>query len=163
MRKILVPLDGSPLAEIALPYAISLAQKFHAEVVLLRIFTLPLYPFTVIIDMDATPMLAMEAARNEAFSYLEQIAPRLRQAGVRTRTVVRCIPVADGIIDFAQEEEVDLIVMSTHGRSGVGRWLLGSVADRVLRGAAVPVLLIRAPRAQNPITVIPQETPPAPS
>ena len=90
---------------------------------------------------DGTMILAddmLEQAEAGARAYLGEIAQRLTAEGLTVRVVIRFDPAADAILSAAEEEHADLIVMSTHGRSGVGRWVFGSVADRVLRGAATP-------------------------
>ena len=86
----------------------------------------------------------LEQAQTDAHAYLEGIGQRLAERGLTIRTDVRLEAAAEAILDLAVEQQADLIVMSTHGRGGLGRWVYGSVADRVLRGAAIPVLLVRA-------------------
>jgi nucleotide-binding universal stress UspA family protein len=93
------------------------------------------------------PTLLSEAYR-EADSYLANVARRMKAKGLRIhRAAVDPGAVAETVIDYARESTVDCIVMSTHGRSGLRRWVYGSVADRVLRGADVPILLIRPQRS----------------
>ena len=143
-ERLLVPLDGSALAEQALPHAEELARATGAEIVLLRVPTVP--PF---VTWGPDPGMLMPALLNEAYeeadAYLANVARRLRACGFVVRKApMDPGPVADTIIDYAHEADIDLIVMSTHGRSGIGRWVFGSVTDRVLRGAGVPVLLVRA-------------------
>ena len=140
-KRILIPLDGSALAEQALPHAIAQARHFEAELVLLR----------VLAPLPSSPLLE-EVARGRAQAllnasaceYLERVVARVQEHGIRVRvaTAQGSPPVA--ITEFAEANEVDLIVMSTRGQSGLTRWLMGSVADRVVRGATVPVLLVRA-------------------
>ncbi|MFQ5855333.1 MAG: universal stress protein [Anaerolineae bacterium] len=147
-RRLLVPLDGSDLAELALPYAETWSKAFDAEVILLRVPTLPAY---VSLGPDASMLVPslLSEAYEEADAYLANVTRRLNAKGLDVhRAAVEPGPIADTIIDYAHEADVDFIVMSTHGRSGLGRWVYGSVADRVLRGAGIPVLLVRAPRAQ---------------
>ena len=137
---ILVPLDGSPLAEQALPHATVLAERFQAELILLR----------VLIPLPSTPMLA-EAARQRAEEatavfprqYLERLAAALQERDIRVQMATIVGRPHLQIIQYAETNQVDLIVMSTRGQSGLSRWLMGSVADRVVRGASVPVLLVR--------------------
>jgi nucleotide-binding universal stress UspA family protein len=81
----------------------------------------------------------------DAANYLTQVAGRLDQGGASVHSNVITGRVEDRIIDYAKEEKVDLIIMATHGRSGVSRWVRGSVADKVLRMAHIPVLMVRAP------------------
>ncbi len=140
-RKILVPLDGSELAEAILPQARMLAQCGGGEIVLLRVVsTIGLESLGV---DAALARSAMEMVRAEAQQYLDRMAQYLKLKGVKASTALREGIVADMILDYAEANLVDLIAMSTHGRSGLGRWLIGSVADRVVRGAKVPVLLVR--------------------
>jgi nucleotide-binding universal stress UspA family protein len=144
-KRILVPLDGSPLAERALPLATSLAQKFDSEIILLRILdvstlTLPTW------HMEAPPDWIVEAHEHiheEVKNYLKTQQDQLRQQGFEVRTLLRGASPAEGILEIAETQEVDLIVMSTHGRSGLTRWALGSVADKVMGHSHCPVLLIR--------------------
>ncbi len=140
-KKILVPLDGSELAEAVLPQARMLAECGAAEIVLLRVTSYPVYD-TMPADAGLVESM-IEAIRNEAQQYLDRMAADLKQLGVTASAVVREGAVADNILDYAHRNGVDLIAMSTHGRSGLGRWLIGSVADRVVHGAQVPVLLVR--------------------
>ena len=143
-RRLLVPLDGSPLAEQALPHAEELAHATGAEVVLLRVPTIP-PSLTWGPNGGMVVSALLNEACEEADAYLANVARRLHARGIEAHRVPTDPgPVADTIIDYAREADIDLIVMSTHGRSGIGRWVYGSVADRVLRGANVPVLLIRA-------------------
>lgn len=144
-RRLLVPLDGSELAELALLYAETWAKTFDAEVILLRVPTLPAY---VTLGPDASLLMPslLSEAYDEADAYLANITRQLKAKGLAVhKAAVEPGAIADIIIEYARDAAVDCIVMSTHGRSGLGRWVYGSVADRVLRGAGVPVLLVRAP------------------
>jgi nucleotide-binding universal stress UspA family protein len=123
LATILVPLDGSPLAAFALPYATRLAQAAEGRLVLVR----------------ATPDAP---ARQRAEAEVAAVAERLFAAGVLVETHVRRGAAGDVILEGVRAWEAGLIVMATHGRSGSGRWLYGSVADHVLRHAEVPVLLV---------------------
>lgn len=140
-KKILVCLDGSPLAEAALPHAQILASDEEAEIVLLRVsansaaefsFSDPTLAHNFIQDMEA-----------ETLNYLQSVRSRLQKAGFRTSFLIRQGAVAETILQTASEIKTDVIVMSTHGRSGIQRWLLGSVADRVVTHSNIPVMLIR--------------------
>ena len=145
-RKILVPLDGSPLAEAALPHALSMAQSYGAELVLLRVPVPHVAPRPPTIG-EMLPD-AMEQYDEQLYQrikdYLDHLAARLHESGVPVSTDLRYGDVAEAILDYAEEVDADLIVMSTHGRTGVARWLLGSVANKIVQGAACPVLLIRS-------------------
>jgi nucleotide-binding universal stress UspA family protein len=139
--KILVALDGSSLAESALSTAIEMARVGEVTVILFRA--------TGLDDMIGTDPRGVEAdGVREATEYLGRVAERLTAAGVRK--VVRSVwhgPAAAAIIEAARLMRVDLIVMTTHGRSGIGRLIWGSVAESVLRGAPASILLLRSPGA----------------
>lgn len=140
-KRILVPLDGSELAKQALPHATAHAKQFEAEIVLLRV----LGPLPEPSMAGRAVVLRAEAASAQlAQVYLEGIAVGLQEQGIPAQTAtVEGKPYVE-IIRFAEENEIDLIIMSTRGHSGLSRWLLGSVADRVARGATVPLLLVQA-------------------
>ena len=126
---ILVPLDGSALSERAIPHAREIARGTRSEILLMQAvnFPLPMVPEAVL--MPDAEWLA--EAKKEAALYLEGIAAPLREAGMRVRTLLDDRPPADAILHVAAREEIDLIVMSTHGRGGLSRVLMGSVAESV--------------------------------
>jgi len=134
---ILVPLDGSPLAEAILPDVLELAAQQGAEVVLLRVALAHAWPG---VELTEAQVHAVE----EAERYLADVERRLADRGIRVSCAVRYGRAAEEILDHARTSGIDLIAMSTHGRSGIGRVLLGSVAERVLPEAPVPVFLRRA-------------------
>ena len=135
-KTVLVPLDGSNLAEEALAPAIGFARN-GAALVILRAAEARATPFT-------DPNEAQIAVVQEAELYLASVADRLRRVGVtNVQTSVWYGAPVEGIADAAKFRNVDLIVMSTHGRSGVGRLVLGSVAEVVLRTTSTPILLLR--------------------
>ncbi len=147
-RKVLVPLDGSGFAEIALPHAIDICHQMNASLVLLQVIP----PISTLLPMDATSVIDLEAlkeqSRAEAEAYIRARAGEMREMNIPTKgLVIEGVPVATQILNVAAAEEVDLIVMSTHGRGGLGRWMYGSVARKVLLGATVPVLMIPATEA----------------
>jgi nucleotide-binding universal stress UspA family protein len=142
-QKILVPLDGSKLAEQAIPYATELC-KGSTEVTLFQVVHLPLPLAAPDVSM-ATPMPDPQELKQEAIDYLEGLAKDLREDGVNVKTdAVERDVVAEAIVAYAEENDIDLIVMTTHGRSGFGRLVFGSVAESVVRHTPCPVLLIRA-------------------
>jgi nucleotide-binding universal stress UspA family protein len=152
--RILVPLDESPLAERALELALDIAKRGDAALVLLsvpRVYGTDLswyYTDYVGRGAAATDFVPLEElieeSRDEARSYLDRIAARVTGEGVACETrVAEEIP-AQAIHKVADELEVSLVVMSTHGRTGLTRWALGSVADKVLRSLSRPILLVRA-------------------
>jgi nucleotide-binding universal stress UspA family protein len=140
---ILVPLDGSQLAEMALAPACRLAEKFGSQLILLRVVTPDSPPPPLPLPSMSSEPAALPAGRplmEEAEAYLTGL--KLPVLGVPIRTQVLSGTPPELIVATAQEFGVDLIVMSTHGRSGLMRLLYGSVAEAVLRGAIVPVLLM---------------------
>ena len=141
LQRILVPLDGSSLAEAALPKAAALAEASGAELLLVRAAQAHALPGT-------DPAEAQVKVVREAEEYLAEVADRLRAAGAaKLECSVWYGPAAYTIVEAATLHHVDLIVMTTHGRSGLGRLILGSVAESVLRGTAIPILLLRAEEA----------------
>lgn len=144
-QHILVPLDGSELAEKALDDAFSLAQINQAQITLLQVVS-PIEH--VLVTAGDHPVYVDEQwamLKEQALSYLQQLCQRMDCGDeVKTKLVVEMGSPGETIIDYAHEQPVDLIVMATHGRTGLQRWVYGSVADKVLRGADVPVLLVRA-------------------
>ncbi len=151
--QILVPLDGSKLAEKALPHAEGLAKTSKATIHLLRVFTRhPEGP-------DPTSGSGLETAESvqhnieiarrledslisQAEEYLEHITIRLKNDGLSVESDITEGHADDRIVNYAKNHGIDLIVMSTHGRGGLRRLLLGSVTDRVIRAGEVPVLVV---------------------
>ena len=159
-KKILVPLDGSKLAECALPHAEELAKGCGTKEVMLISVTeqvqgrtrapeaQELYrssdrPEFQGVGQEITVTLGKK--QNQAQRYLGRIAKKLEAKGIKVRTEVLFWPPAEAIVSYAEDNGADIIVMSSHGRSGPSRWTHGSVADKVLRASRVPVLIIRAP------------------
>ena len=140
-KRILLPLDGSALAEQALPHAVVQAERFQAELVLLRVLE-PL-PRDRGVSHEAIRR-AEELTNTLAREYLEGIAASAQERGIPMQVVtIEGRPHVE-ILRFAETNQVDLIVICARGRSGLSRWLMGSVADRVVRGASIPVLLVRS-------------------
>lgn len=143
IRRILVPLDGLTLAERAVIPARHLANAFDADVLLLGVQE----PSTYVPDGLAAGMSTAaldDAVRAMVTDYLTEKTHEMCRQGVRVGWTTEFGLVAEGILDVAQKQAVNLVVMSTHGRSGLGRWIMGSVADRVLRASQIPVLAIRS-------------------
>jgi nucleotide-binding universal stress UspA family protein len=141
LSKILVPLDGSELSASVLPFAASLAKPLGATVVLFHCVSEPVmtYPAAGAV-WTADLVKGMEA---DAHRYLAGVANDLSADGISTNRAVAVGNATDGIVWAAEREDAGLIVMSTHGRSGVGRMVLGSVADAVVRRTSLPVVLVR--------------------
>jgi nucleotide-binding universal stress UspA family protein len=145
-RKILVPLDGSDVAEAVLPHVEMLARANNSEVILLRVAVNPAYQFAMTDPSIVGVLVSNMEAETEA--YLKRMTAQLTERGLSVSAEMAEGNTAECILKIAEEKGADLIAMSTHGRSGVTRWLIGSVADRVVRTAKVPVLLVR-PKPQN--------------
>ena len=141
-KKILVPLDGSELAKTALGQAEKLAKTFDAEIILFQVVPfMPIYGSPELV----TPLIVDEKQKEAVEKYLASLAEELKKKGLKVTATVRTgQQVAGEIIDFAKEAGADLIVMCTHGRSGISRWVLGSVALKLLTRAEAPILLIRS-------------------
>ena len=140
LQKILVPLDGSVLAESALEQAVELALEKRA-LMLLRAAEVSTFP-------GVDPTEAEARVVREAEQYLDGVAEQLRARGVNdVETSVWYGPADSAIVEAARTRKPDLIAMSTHGRSGLGRLILGSVAESVLRGTTTPILLLRTASA----------------
>lgn len=140
ISKILVPLDGSKFAEKALPYAVELGQKFDAELLLVWV----LHPLVVMYDIGATAYQEITTMEKEtAVEYIAAQKAALEAQGVRVQAQVMEGPVAETLIDAACGTDVNLIVMTTHGRSGISRWMYGSVATKVLQHAPCPIFLVK--------------------
>ena len=140
-ERILLPLDGSSLAEEAVPHAVAIAERFGAEVILVAV--LMRLPVEVGSHQPSLRQ-AEERSRARMREYLEEVATRFREEGVPVEVVTKEGTPHAEIVRLAEARSADLIVMCSRGRSGLSRWLIGSVADRVMRGAGVPVVLVRA-------------------
>ncbi len=138
-KKILVPLDGSDLAECVLPYVESLASAED------KVSITFLYVITIDIPLASQKYKSsIEAdARSGAESYLKRLFAKLKYKDIAT-SVITTGKAAEAIVDYADKENIDLIIMATHGRSGLSRWSHGSVADKVLHNSKIPVWLINS-------------------
>jgi len=145
---IMVPLDGSELAECVLPHVIFIAKADPGRQITLvravpplKIYSAEFEGSVAVPEMQRIEEQSMANARD----YLDKQAALLKEKGVNAAVSVIFGDVLDVLTDFAEKNKVDLIIIATHGRSGISRWVWGSVADRILRSARVPVLMIRAP------------------
>lgn len=137
-KHVLVPLDGSALAEAALPHALELAEAFGAKITLIRVAPFSVEAFPMMVPAMYWPALDDDLVAS-ATAYLEKVRSSIEQPlEIKVLQGAR----ADVLLSFVEANAVDLVVMTTHGRAGVQRALLGSTADRMLEGRA-PVLLIR--------------------
>ena len=143
LKTVIVPLDGSPLAEQVLPYVVELAKKMKLKVVLMRSYALPTSVSAEDYGFYSADLL--DHLEAEARDYLAGKVNEVKQKGVENVTsVVNTGYGAEEIITLGRHTPEDFIAMSTHGRSGIQRWVLGSVTDRVVRHSGDPVLIIRS-------------------
>jgi len=147
-KKIMVPLDGSELAECVLPHVETIAKACDVRnVIFVRVaetfYSAPTGGGFLFGDEEIKRFDAEHVAAAE--KYLEQLVNRLDYGKVNIQTEVLAGKPAESLAEYATKNEVDLIIIATHGRSGVSRWVWGSVADRILRSSCVPVLMVRAP------------------
>ena len=143
LKTLIVPLDGSPLAETVLPYVVDLAKKMRLEVILMRAYALP--PSVAGEDYGFYSADFLDLIEVEARDYLAEKVQEVKGKGVENvSSVVNIGYGAEEIIMLARKTPDNFIAMSTHGRSGIKRWVLGSVTDRVVRHSGDPVLIIRA-------------------
>lgn len=153
-EKIMVPLDGSELAECVLPHVEGLIKGCHvSNVVFVRVvepITAPVGIGNVYIGREESR--ERESTRKSAVKdYLNQIVDRLKYEGTELHSEVLVGRVADSLADYTEKNDIDLILIATHGRSGVTRWVRGSIADKILRYSNVPVLMVRAPGTKGGI------------
>jgi nucleotide-binding universal stress UspA family protein len=152
-KKLLVPLDGSELAESVLPDVQSIALSCKSQIVLLHVLETPVEqtPMWLKNPVDGYPVYyditesKRERRKSLSQNYLNDVAKKLSLEGCVVSTEVSAVigSSADKIIDYAQANSFDLIAMSTHGRSGLGRWVFGSTTDKVLHSGEIPVLVVR--------------------
>ena len=144
---ILVPLDGSELAECVLPHVETLVRGSQVKKVIFARVIEPLRHPSGDFLLTEDQIKEIEAGRKlAAEDYLQKLPGRIKlNQGVQVQTQVLFGMAADTLADFATKGQIDLIIIATHGRSGVSRWVWGSVAGRILRSACVPVLMVRAP------------------
>jgi nucleotide-binding universal stress UspA family protein len=142
--KILVPLDGSKRAEKILPYVEALARQLESTLLILRVVE-PIYDLA---GPHGTAMYVpqdlMEERKEEADLYVHELAEKYQELGLEVKLVVQSGPVVNTIIRVAEREDIDLIAMASHGRTGLARAFYGSVAAGVLHRVDRPLLLIRA-------------------
>lgn len=145
VKRILVPLDGSRIGEAAIPHTEELAGALGAEVEFFQVLELPIVVSGRFIDgeFQATPQ-EMRKRKASGIAYLSDAGKTLKERGLRISAAVVSGSPAEQIMYWAEEKAIDLIAMSTHGRSGIGRWVFGSVTDKVIHTGDTPVLIVRA-------------------
>ena len=140
ISSILVPLDGSPLSEQSIPWAVDLAEKYQAQLILFRVGLLPdVWSLQDAPEMDSQ----LEELESQCMKYLLTIKVRLQGHKVKAEYAVG--NATQRIVERTNQPDCSLVVMNSHGRDGLSRWMIGSVAEKVARHAACPVLLIRKP------------------
>ncbi len=145
----MVPLDGSELAECVLPHVEAFISQCQIRtIIFVRVVESipPAVAGEYAISMEQ--LESREAERKSAAEkYLKEVIARLKSDETKMEGEVLIGRAADRLSDYAENNDIDLILMATHGRSGISRWVRGSVADRILRSASMPVLMVRAPGA----------------
>jgi nucleotide-binding universal stress UspA family protein len=148
-ERVLLTLDGSQLAEDARMHAVTVAKQFGADLYVLRVIE----PLARSYRGGSVPPSALQRVEEQlhqmALEYLEGVAEEMREQGVTVRVHTRSGTPVKEIMQFVQEHDVGMIVMCSCGEGGLARWLLGSVADHVLRGATVPVLVVPPRRTES--------------
>jgi nucleotide-binding universal stress UspA family protein len=141
-QKIVVPLDGSGWAQRAVPHAVDIARANGSEIILLHVFRPPAIEYADKIAL-AGQEGQIQQAREAMKQYLIGVRSELRNEDLTVRTqVIEGLGVASLVSDYIRDEGIDLVVMSTHGRTGLARFLFGSVAHQIMQEVKVPVLLI---------------------
>lgn len=143
-KKILVPLDGSEFSERVLPQVAALAKSTGAQVILLRIAPAPIYePVLIVPNALNVPPSPEQDTFAQAEGYLQRVAYDYFPPEVAVRLEVCNGPTAQTILEYASGIDADLIAMTTHGRSGLARFVMGSVAEEIVRNSHLPVMLVR--------------------
>jgi nucleotide-binding universal stress UspA family protein len=148
-KKIMVPLDGSKLAECVFPHLETIVKGCKAaEVIIVE----AVEPLSVPYGREVAHFTSLEQVKAfethqkvEAEKYLKETVARLKKTGVNAKAAVVFGKASEALSDYANKNDVDLVIIATHGRSGVSRWVWGSVADRLVRSVSAPVLIVRAP------------------
>ena len=146
--EVILPLDGSATAETAVPHALEMAKLLGAGISLIRAVSPASHADASLEYMPDSYQRLVEDAREDAEEYLDGVATRIRDQGIsEVRSEALIGNAGSAIVDLARAADDPLVVMATHGRSGIGRWVLGSVADRVVRHGPGPVLVVRPDQA----------------
>lgn len=146
-KKIMVPLDGSEPAEVVLPHVEAFIKGFNiSDVILVRV----LEPDTAsaqiseVQDIKKQERAKEKQKKDSAKEYLNQISERLKQEETLVHSEVLAGRVAESLVDYTDSSDIDLIIMASRGRSGITRWLMGSVADKLFRSASGPIFMVKA-------------------
>jgi nucleotide-binding universal stress UspA family protein len=148
-ERILIPLDGSARGELILSQVGRILRREDSQVLLLRVLDVP----PILRDLETVPFLLKE--REEAEKYIHELERRLSGQGAKVRGRVKEGPASAAILEAAREENATMIAMTTHGRGGLARWVMGSVAEKVARASDVPILIVRSFREASHGDVVP--------
>jgi nucleotide-binding universal stress UspA family protein len=142
-NKILLPMDGSENSECILEHAKAVATSSRVPVVVLLRVIEPFPSYYMAYRMtDEFTLQMQEALKSDAIDYLTKVAEKMKKEGMSVSIAVVEGNPADSILDYAAKNGIDLIIMATHGRTGISRWALGSVAEKVVRGSSDPVMVV---------------------
>jgi len=144
-KKILVPLDGSPLAECVIPHIEAIAKPCGSKVELISVVEPVEIPTRgqIAVNDDDLKKINNEA-KKETHKYLDSISDRLNRSEIKNSHVILMGKPAESLIEYAANNDIDLLIMATHGRSGLTKFFWGSIAEKVLRSINIPVLLVKA-------------------
>ena len=152
-KRIMVPLDGSELAECVISYVEDFIDQGQVEFI---VFVRVVKPVITLASFDEGMAYIPEdwsrlelEKKSYAESYLKKIVSRLKQDRVKFKTEVLVGRIGDTLLDYIKANDFNLIVIATHGRSGLSRWVRGSVADKILSASRIPVLMVRAPGSMS--------------
>jgi len=145
-KKILVPLDGSPEAECVIPHLETIAKTGVKDIELISVVEPIEIPTRgrIALSEDDLKNITLEL-KSETHKYLDQVAKRLTRAGIKVHPIILTGKPAESLINYIDSNDIDLVIMATHGRSGITRLFWGSIAEKVLRSVNVPVLLVKNP------------------
>jgi nucleotide-binding universal stress UspA family protein len=141
----MVPLDGSKLAECVLPHIEAIAKLSKASIELVHVVEPLELPTRGGIALSVDDLRQIVAhSKKDAESYLREIVERLKLVGIKANWKLLTGKAADKLIAHLNKSNFDLVIMATHGRSGISRWIWGSVAEKILHSSSVPILLVRS-------------------
>jgi len=152
-KRIMVPLDGSELAECVIPYIEDFIDQGQAEVIVFVRVVKPVIPpagFEENLTYIPADFSEWESEKKaSAQDYLKKVVSRLKPNGVKFQTEVLVGRIGNSLLDYIKTNDFNLIVISSHGRSGLSRWVRGSVADKILSASHIPVFMVRAPGSMD--------------
>jgi nucleotide-binding universal stress UspA family protein len=145
IKRILVPLDGSPAGEAAIEYVTTFAKAVGAEVVLFQVVE-PFKAFVGYETLSSIPLPSREDVRAAAIAYLTTVQTGIKKDDLKISIEAYMGTAAEGIIDYAEKSNIDLIALSAHGQSNIGRWVFGSVTEKVMHSGTKPLLIVHRSR-----------------